>query len=385
MTVAIAALALGMWLGGHPSSLPGPLRDAFVSSDVSVRTQLINDVKDQYYKPVTQKQLEQASLKGIVASLQDPYSQYLSPAETQRFTQELSGQFEGVGMNVDRRASGRQGLYVSRVFQGSPAQKAGITAGSFIVAVNGKSIAGTNPDQATALIRGPAGTRVTLTFKAKGAKRSRTVSVERQKLNIPLVDGRIFTRAGKKLGYVSLLEFDAGASDQLRKQVEQELRAGARGIVLDLRGNPGGEIDEAQAVAGIFLPKGKLVVSTRGRAVPEHRYLANGDPIPASVPVVVLVDGGSASASEIVTGALNDWARATIVGTRTFGKGVFQTTEPLDNNGLLKLTIGSYYLPKGENIQGHGIVATVKAQDNPKTPPDEARDAALRTLAAKIP
>ncbi|MFL5883976.1 MAG: S41 family peptidase, partial [Thermoleophilaceae bacterium] len=158
---------------------------------------------------------------------------------------------------------------------------------------------------------------------------------------------------------------------------------GAKGILLDLRGNGGGLLDEGVLVSSIFVDKG-LIVSTKGRHRSERKFLAVGGAIPANVPVVVLVDGGTASAAEIVTGALRDHGRATIVGTKTFGKGVFQEVPELSNGGALDLTVGSFYLPDGENLAGHGIVPPVKATDNPKTKKDEALPIALKALAAKV-
>jgi carboxyl-terminal processing protease len=165
--------------------------------------------------------------------------------------------------------------------------------------------------------------------------------------------------------------------------VRKAVAKGAQGIALDLRGNPGGELTEGRDVPSLFIKKG-LIVSTRGRHSPEQRLYATGDAIEPTIPMVVMVDHGSASAAEIAAGALRDDGRATVVGEKTFGKGVFQQVEPLKNGGLLKLTVGSYYLPKGENLAGDGINPQVQAHDNPKTKRDEALPVALRTLQAKL-
>ena len=383
---ALVALCLGLLWGGHPGSLPGFLRDVFVNNDDAVRTELIKDIQDQYYKPVSKSRLEQASLAGIVNALGDRFSQYFTPAETKVFNQQLSGQFEGVGMKVDDTRSGTSGLFVSDVFKGSPAAQAGIHKGDRIVAVDGKSILHENPQVAVTRIRGPAGTTVKLTYRKGGTGTPRTVTVVRKRLNVPLVDARIITRSGVKVGYDLLAEFDKGAHTQLRAEIDSQIHQGARGILLDLRGDPGGELDEGVDVASIFLNKGLLVVSTRGRSQPESKRYASGNPIPARIPLVVLVDGQTASSAEIVTGALRDHNRATVAGTQTFGKGVFQTIEPLSNDGLLKLTVGSYFLPDGENLAGHGIVPPVRAVDQPKTKQrDEALDTAVATLLKKLP
>jgi carboxyl-terminal processing protease len=382
LAVGIVALVGGIAWGGHPQALPGFARDALVKEDVATRAQLIKDIRDDFYKPVSSSKLEQASLKGIVSSLHDRYSQYFTPAEAKQFAQSLSGQFEGVGMLVNSRDN-KKGLRVASVFPRSPAQQAGIRGGDLITAVNGKSIAGQNPDVSTAKIRGPAGTKVTLTFRS-GKGRARTVTVERRKLDAPLVRGKVVTRAGRKLAVVRLGEFADGAHAQVRKEIDKDLKAGAKGIVFDLRGNPGGALEEGVLVSSIFVKKGDLVVSTRGRTQAERKYHAVGDTIDPSIPVVVLVDGNSASAAEIATGALRDDGRATVVGTKTFGKGVFQQVEPLANDGIVKITVGGYYLPHGENLAGDGIAPSVRAKDNPRTPRDEALPVALRTLRAKL-
>jgi carboxyl-terminal processing protease len=377
---AIVFLALGMWLGGHSGDLPVGLQKIFVGEDQRVREQVIDEIEDNYYKRVPKKALEQASINGVVESLHDPFSNYFTPQQNKLFEQQLSSQFDGIGTSVGEE---KRGLRIVKVYSGAPADRAGITVGDVIVAVNGKSIAGMPIDLATSKIRGRAGTSVTLTVLTPSNSRRRTLTVKRAHLQIPMVTSRIVTSNGVKLGVVRLESFGNGAHGEVKKAVDGQLKQGAKGIVLDLRGNGGGLLDEGVLVASIFVDKG-LIVSTKGRQRPEHKFNAAGGAISASVPVVVLVDGGTASASEIVTGALRDHDRATIVGTKTFGKGVFQENPSLSNGGSLKITVGSYYLPDGENLAGHGIVPPVKAQDNPKTKRDEALPLALRALAAKV-
>jgi carboxyl-terminal processing protease len=375
-------LVVGIWLGGHPESLPAFARDTLVQDDVATRAELIDHVRDDFYKPVSKDKLEEQSLKGIVSSLDDRFSEYYTPAEAKKVAQSLSGEFEGVGMTVDSRDT-KKGLRVARVFPDSPAKEAGIKPGDLITEVDGESIAGDEADVSTAKIRGEAGTEVTLTVKAPG-KDAREVKLERRKLAIPLVAGRVVEKGGPKVAHVRLAAFDKGAADQLRKQIKRRMKQGAEGIVLDLRGNGGGSLDEGIEVASTFLRKGQLVTTTRGRTQPEQKLEARGGAIDPEIPVVVLVDHNSASASEIVTGSLRDHDRAKIVGVKTFGKGVFQQLEPLSNNGLLKLTVGSYYLPEGENLGGDGIEPPVKARDKPRTRRDEALPVALRTLRAQL-
>jgi carboxyl-terminal processing protease len=380
---ALVALCIGLFLGGHPDILPGPAREVFVDDALATRSQLINDVKDNFYKPVKSSSLKEASYKGIVSSLHDRYSEYFTPDEAKAFTQSLNGQFEGVGMTIDPSDT-KQGLVVKSVFDGSPAKAAGIAAGDLIVAVNGKSTVGVPADVSTGRIRGRAGTSVKLGLRKQGKGSPRTITVARKRLDVPLVESKVVTRKGHKLAVIRLNQFAHGAAVQVKDAVQKVTKKGAQGIVLDLRGNPGGELTEGRDVPSLFINKG-LIVSTRGRNSPEQKLYATGDAIAPTIPMVVLVDGGSASAAEIATGALRDTGRATVVGQKTFGKGVFQQVEQLQNGGLLKLTVGSYYLPKGENLAGNGIDAQVPARDNPKTKNrDEALPVALRTLLGKL-
>jgi carboxyl-terminal processing protease len=376
---ALVALVAGLWLGGHPVSLPGPVRDAFVQEDRAMRAEIVDSIEDNFYKPVDKKKLDDASLKGIVESLDDPYSHYLTPKEAKQFDESVSGQFEGVGMNVEQD---RRGLKVLRVFDGSPAQDAGIRRGDFILGVNGRSIAGVNSEVATSRIKGPAGTAVTLRVFTPGADRDRTVKVKRERIEVPVARGRMVERDGHKVGVVELLSFSNGAHGLLRREVDRLQDKGAEAFVLDLRGNGGGLLTEGVLVSSIFIEDGEIV-SVRGRHRPERTQDAQGDAIDGKIPVVTLVDGGSASASEIVTGALRDRGRATVVGTRTFGKGLVQEVQPLSNGGVLDLTVARYYLPKGETISTKGIQPQVNAEDKPKTRPDEALNKALDTLLQK--
>ena len=377
---ALIIFFAGMWLGGHPSSLPSSLRDTFVNKNTAVRDQVIDTIERNYYRKVPRSSLDTASLKGIVQSLNDRFSQYFTPNESQVFNEDLNGQFAGVGISVFPDNSG---LHVQGVFAGTPAAKAGVRTGDLIVKVNGQPITGARSRSASDLITGKPGTVVHLTIVPRDRAKERTLAITRAKIQVPISQGRVVSFQGVKLGVVTLSTFSADAHDKLRAQVDKVLAHGAKGLVLDLRGNGGGLLEEGRDVASTFVSKG-LIVSTRGRHSPEEKLNANGGAISPSIPMVVLVDGGTASAAEIVTGALRDHGRATVVGARTFGKGVFQEIDPLSNGGALRLTVGRYFLPNGENLTGHGIDPQVPARDNPRTPRDEALDSALRTLRAKI-
>jgi carboxyl-terminal processing protease len=374
---ALIALCAGLWLGGHPESLPDKVRDVFVEDPESaVRAEVINMIEENFYKPVSKRSLEDASLKAIVKSLKDRYSHYLSPKEARAFQESVAGKFDGVGMGVEQD---KRGLKVLNVFERSPAREAGIRKGDVIVAVNGRSIAGVSSELATARIKGPAGTDVRLDVISPPSDDPRTLKVTRRRIEVPVARGRLVDRGGTKLAVVRLVSFSEGAHGLLRREIRPLLKRGAEGVVLDLRGNGGGLLTEAVLVSSIFIEEGKIV-SVRGRHRPNRTETAEGDALVPKLPVVVLVDQGSASASEIVTGALRDRKRATVVGTHTFGKGLVQEVERLSNGGVLDLTVANYYLPGGETIAKGGLKPQVRAHDNPKTRRDEALPRALDTL-----
>ena len=377
---ALVALVAGLWLGGHPESLPGPVRDTFVDDDPATRAEIIDSIEENFYKPVDEKRLDDASLKGIVESLNDPYSHYLTPKEAKQLNESVSGHFEGVGMNVEQN---KRGLKVLRVFDGAPAERAGIRRGDFILGVNGRSIAGVNSQVATSRIKGEAGTSVTLRVLTPGQKRDRTVRVRRERIEIPVARGHMIEREGHKVGVVELLSFSSGAHGLVRQQVDRLLDRGAEAIVFDLRGNGGGLLSEAVLVSSIFIEDGEIV-SVRGRHRPERTQDAEGDAINEKIPVVTLVDGGSASASEIVTGALRDRKRAKVVGARTFGKGLVQEIQQLSNGGVLDITVANYYLPGGETISTKGIKPEIRAVDDPDTDRDEALPVAVDELLREL-
>jgi carboxyl-terminal processing protease len=378
-------LVLGVWLGGHPEELPSFARRAFVADhETRVVDEAIKRIASDYYRPVAKGRLTNSSISGAVASLQDRFSHYLSPREFREFNQPPS--FTGIGVSVSPT---RAGLLIARVFDRSPAARAGLHEGDQIVAVNGRKLAGVSPDAAIALIKGPPGTDVKLGVRQRrdGRTRQNTLTLTRATISEPVVASQTKSVRGVKLGVVELATFSPGAHGEVRQGIEHELRAGARGIVLDLRANGGGLVEEARLIASIFVQKG-TIVSTRGRTQPSVTLMAAGDAISASIPVVVLVDANTASAAEIVTAALQDHNRATVVGTHTFGKGVFQQEEPLSNGGALDITVGEYFTPNGRNLGGGGVKQG--AGITPEVPVAHGVDSehglavALSTLAAKV-
>jgi carboxyl-terminal processing protease len=379
-------LVLGIWLGGHPRWLPGPIADALVGSeDRRVTLDALDTIHDRYYRPVPAGKLSDAAIGGAVKDLDDRFSAYLSPKQYHVFRQALDNAFEGIGVAVD---SARDGLRIQKVYPSSPAQRAGLRVGDIIIASNGRRLGGLPAQAAIALIKGPARTAVTL--RIRRGKRTLTKRVTRERIDIPSVQSRIANAGGERAAYIALSTFGSEkAHVEMTAAIRRAKRRKAKGIVLDLRGNTGGLITEAQLVASMFLKSGPIV-TTRGRAVRQQTLNALGQPVADDLPTVVLVDRDTASASEIVAGALQDRKRATLVGTRTFGKGIFQELLSLDNGGALDITVGQYFLPSGRNIggpgtkPGRGLTPDVRATDNPKTRRDDALDKALAVLAGKL-
>lgn len=383
--VLLGVLVLGIWLGGHPTWLPTSLRDAFEeNSGGPLVSTVLDTISDDYYRPVSRNQLLNKGLVAMVASLHDPYSHYYSASDYQTFLNQSNPHFGGIGVDV---LQDPRGLRVVDVFPGLPAAKAGLQHGDVIVKVGSKALAGRSADFASALIRGRVGSRVKLTVM-RGSRRL-TFSIVRANVVVPVANGKIVNYHGIKLGYLQFTSFTSGSGDELRGDVRKVLRQGAKGLILDLRENGGGLLEEAVNVASTFIPDG-AIVTTRGRSQPTQVYTARGNAIAPKIPMVVLVDRDTASSAEIVTGALKDHGRAVVVGTRTYGKGVFQEIDPMPGGGALDITVGEYFTPNGENLGGGGVREGkgIKPNVYAYTPPDAKTDIALsvaeRTLAARI-
>jgi carboxyl-terminal processing protease len=378
------ALVFGIWAGGHPDALPGFVRDSLVAdSDGRVYEEALDRIAGDYYRKVDREKLLNKSLAAAVDSLDDRFSHYFDPGDYEKFNEATTGEFEGVGMTVQDAA---KGLRVLTVFKGGPAAKAGLERGDVITEVDGTSLKGKTSEQATALIKGRAGTSVKLKVLSGG--KTREVTAKRAEVSVPVVDSRMERHDGRDFAYVSLAQFTSGAHGEVSRALRPLLDKGADGVVLDLRDNGGGLLQEGVLVSSVFVPDG-TIVTTRGRRRPSKTYKATGQAIDTKVPVVVLVNDGTASAAEIVAGALQDRDRATVVGRRTFGKGVFQEIEPLSNGGALDITVGEYFTPKGRNLgprdgKPGGIVPDVRAEDDQKTETvDEGLQKALGVLAGK--
>lgn len=332
-------------------------------------------VKTDYVEPVDEKKLIQDAIAGMVASL-DPHSQYFDKKSFKEFREGTSGRFVGVGIEISQE----DGLVkVVSPIEGSPAYRAGLKPGDLITKIDDTAVKGLSLSEAVKRMRGEPQTRVMLTIYRKDENRTFPVTITREEIKTQSVKGKVIEPG---YGWIRLSQFQERTVEDFVRKVEEIYKAepNLRGLVLDLRNDPGGLLDAAVAISAAFLPENVTVVSTNGqlaeskfiyKAAPEF-YLrrAGGDPLrklPAqlkTVPLVVLVNEGSASASEIVAGALQDHKRATILGSQTFGKGSVQTVRPLGPDTGLKLTTARYYTPTGKSIQAKGIVPDVLVDES---------------------
>ena len=340
-------------------------------------SQVLTDLQRSYYKPIDVAKLGQKGISALLASLHDPYTVYFSPQQARQFSQELNGSYTGIGVVVDVKA-GR--LTVTRVFPGSPAAQGGIVPGEVIVSVNGTATAGRPASEDVSRITGPAGTTVRLLLQRTAKPHRVTLTLTRRPISLPLTTSRLVNDHGAKVGYVSLSSFAQGAGTKVHDAIVALQKQGAQWIVFDLRDNGGGLVSEAAAVASDFLPAGTVVVTTQGAHSPKD-VLKTSAGSPTSLPLVVLVNGNTASASEIVTGALQDYQRSTVIGSRTFGKGVVQTVLPLSGGAELKITIASYRTPHGRDINHKGIEPSIVVAGQATKSGDPVLARALRFIA----
>ncbi len=376
ITVAVVLLA---FLGGF--ALAKGLDRAAASTTARGQAdrylQVLADLEHHYYRPVDVAKLGQTGIAALLHSLRDPYTVYFSPQQAKLFGQELSGTYSGIGVAVAPKG-GR--ITVMTVFPGSPAAQARIRPGDVIVSVDGVATAGRSASAIVARIAGPAGTTVRLQVQQKTVPHRRYLTLTRRAISLPLTRSRLINDHGTKVGYVALSSFSKGAGQRVRQAIVGLQKQGAKWIVFDLRDNGGGLVSEAGSVASDFLPAGKAVVSMQGLHSARDVVKTTGGAA-TSLPLVVLVNGNTASASEIVTGALQDYGRGTIIGTRTFGKGVVQTVLPLSGGAELKITIAAYRTPLGRDINHRGIQPSIVVRPTAGARADQALARALSFIA----
>lgn len=349
-------LFAGILLAQSTVEMPAPFGWVQGIGEQSLSDEVTELVEDYYWRSTDTDQLERSSVEGIVDQLRrryrDRFTHYFDPKQLETFNEAIEGTFSGVGMTVGDLVEG--GLVVGRVFGDSPAERGGIETGDLIVSVDGESIAGDGVDSVVMRIKGPEGTPVVLGVKASGEGSKRSVRLVREEIQVPVSEGRILERDGQKIGYVSLAGFSEGAGTALEGSLRKVTRRGAEGIVLDLRGNGGGLLPEAISTSSLFAPKGRPVVETRSRVEGNRIYRTEGGELDLP-PLVVLMDRGTASAAEILAAVVRKYGNAPLVGTRSFGKGLFQQLIELEGGGALDLSIGEFLTAEGESLAGKGL------------------------------
>jgi carboxyl-terminal processing protease len=367
--------ALGGTVAGAvlTTQVAGPLIAQEASKDSSVYEQLdlfgdiFERIRGQYVEPVETDALVEAAINGMLTSL-DPHSSYLSAKDFDDMQVQTRGEFGGLGIEVTQEEGF---IKVISPMDGTPAAKAGILAGDFITHVNGESVLGLVLDDAVGMMRGPIGSEIIITVVREGTPEPFDVSIIRDTIKLTAVRGRVVGNTVVLRITTFNDQTTTGMNEALKKGIE-ELGGidKMEGVVLDLRNNPGGLLNEAITVSDAFLEKGEIV-STRGRDPSSgERYNAKAGDLINGKPIVMLINGGSASASEIVAGALQDHRRAIVVGTKSFGKGSVQTLIPLRGDGAMRLTTARYYTPSGRSIQALGISPDIVVNQPPREEPE---------------
>ena len=319
--------------------------------------EVIEKIQNEYVDEVDQVEIMDSAINGALQSL-DPYSAYMNPEIFEEAQTETSGEFGGLGIEVSMEAGV---VKVITPIDDTPASKAGIKAGDYIVRIDGEQVQGKTLMEAVNLMRGPVGTSIEITIRRKGLRKAKIFKITRAVIEIKSVVSEV---VNNKVGYLRLRAFNENSSSQLKKEISKiEKNKKMVGYILDLRNNPGGLLSQAVTISDFFLNDGEIV-STRGRKKRENRkfFAKKGDKIDGK-PLIVLINSGSASASEIVAGALQDQKRAILLGETTFGKGSVQSIIPLKNRGAIRLTISKYYLPSGKSISEVGVVPDIKVEE----------------------
>jgi len=310
-------------------------------------------INSQYYQDIDQDALVEGAIKGMVNSVGDPYTVFFNAEEYKEFNDDGDGNYVGIGVIVGIK---EDRIVVITPFEGSPALKAGLRSGDFITKVEGVEYTGTELDKAVSVIKGEEGKPVTLTIMRNGEEQD--ITIVRASITIVNVESEMLEG---DIAHVTMLQFSNNTAEQVREAMEELRDQGAKGYILDLRGNPGGFLDEAVDVASLFVEKDKTILYTLDKYNQKKEYRSYGGSF-IGAPLVVLIDGGSASASEVVSGALKDYEAATLVGQQSFGKGIVQMVYQVGDGEAVKVTVSSYYSPDGINIHGEGIVPDIEVE-----------------------
>ena len=332
--------------------------DDDIYKKIDLFSEVLDKINKEYVEDINQSEVMDAAINGVLQSL-DPYSAYMSPESFQNMQTETSGEFGGLGIEVSMEAGV---VKVISPIDGSPADEVGVKAGDYIVKINENQVQGKTLTEAVDLMRGPVGSDIEITVRRKGVKKAIVFKITREIIKIQSVKSK---KINDNIGYIRLTAFNENSSTQIKKKVNEFTKdKKIKGYILDLRNNPGGLLSQAIKISDFFLTNGEIV-STKSRKESENRrWFANkGDIINGKV-LIVLINYGSASASEIVAGALKDNKRAILLGENTYGKGSVQSIIHLKNNGAIRLTISKYYLPSGKSISEVGITPDIEVAES---------------------
>jgi carboxyl-terminal processing protease len=382
VVVLVFVFVLGLGVGSNRIKLgpDGIYRKSVQNSsdqklDYAGVEELYEGLKDGFDGQLDENKLEDGLKEGLVKAAGDPFTEYLNSEESKEFSEQLNGSFEGIGAELSKE---KESIVIVAPIEGFPAQKAGLKAKDIIAEINDESAYDLSTTEAVKKIRGPKGTKVKLKIVREG--KVLDFEITRDQINIPSVKTEV---TPENIGIIKISRFGDDTVG-LATQAAQDLKAkNVRGVILDMRGNPGGLLDASVGLSNIWLPKGKTILQEKRGDKVIKTYTASGNPILAGVPTIVLVNEGSASASEITAGALRDNNVATILGVKTFGKGSVQELRELNDGGFLKVTIARWFTPAGRNIDKEGIEPDQKielTEEDAAAKRDPQKDAAINKL-----
>ena len=328
---------------------------------IDLFSEVLNKINNEYVEEVNQSDTMDAAINGVLQSL-DPYSAYMSPEMFRDMQTETSGKFGGLGIEVGMEHGV---VKVISPIDNSPASRVGVKAGDYIVKINDNQVQGKSLTEAVELMRGPVGSDIEITVRRIGVKKSIIFTITREIIKIESVKSKYIDEG---IGYLRLTSFNENSGNQIKKKIKEfNNKKNLKGYILDLRNNPGGLLSQAIKIADFFLEDGEIV-STKGRKKSENRkFFAKKGDLTNGMTLIVLINYGSASASEIVAGALKDHKRAILVGENSYGKGSVQSVIPLKNKGAIRLTISKYYLPSGKSISEVGVTPDIEIEESSNT------------------
>ncbi len=353
--VLVAIFILGIWIGATKVAYHVPQPGTL---DFSLFWDAYGELQKNFLDPskITDQKIVYGAIEGMTNSLGDPYTTFFDPDQAKRFQQDLAGSFEGIGVEIGIK---NDLLTVIAPLKGTPGEKAGLKSGDTIIKINGQDASNMTADQSVDLIRGPKGTSVTLTISRDGWTSTKDIKIIRGTITVPSID--LSFKNGGDTAYLQIYQFDSTLRDDFKADALKILQSKAKNIVLDLRDNPGGYLDIAQDLAGWFLQTGQTVtIEDFGKGKAQQIYKADGNSSLADYPIVILINQGSASASEILSGALRDDRNVKLIGTKSFGKGCVQEVVELRGGSFIKITIANWLTPKGNSITDVGLTPDIK-------------------------